>query len=58
MSDCYYVVTTPVPLNQVDTECKNAYGTQASIFGFAHNASLENRMDVYLTLEKLVNIDR
>ena len=57
MSDCYYIVTNPVPLADVNTECQDAYGVQSSIIGLGHNTSLDDRMEIYFHLEKLVNVD-
>lgn len=57
LRDCYYVVETEQPLAEVNKECRKAYGVQSSMIGISNNSTLEDRMELYFHMDKLINTD-
>ena len=55
MQDCYYIVTTPASLANVDASCKSSYGPQATILGLTLHDPKEYRVELNFYLSSLIS---
>ena len=55
MQDCYYIVTSSLPLVHVDAACKRLYGRHSTILGVTRDMPQEYRLELNMNVGILMD---